>query len=62
MQRWASLPCADWYLQLKDEPMVSLPGLEIYPKQRKILEYCMVIFCAAWWCFIWIRYKTIETE
>ncbi len=24
------------YLQLKDEPMVSLPGLEIYPGQRKI--------------------------
>lgn len=23
-------------LQLKDEPMVSLPGLEIYPGQRKI--------------------------
>lgn len=24
------------YLRLKDEPMVSLPGLEIYPGQRKI--------------------------
>lgn len=22
----------------------------------------MVIFCAAWWLFIWIRYKAIETE
>ena len=24
------------YMQLKDEPIVSLPGLEIYPGQRKI--------------------------
>lgn len=24
------------YLRLKDEPMISLPGLEIYPGQRKI--------------------------
>jgi len=27
------------YLRLKDEPMVSLPGLEIYPGQRKIYRY-----------------------
>lgn len=31
------------YLRIKDEPMLSLPGLEIYPERRKIYRDCREI-------------------